>query len=143
MRAFLAVSMALLSASAVNAERANSSLLPSDKGYTQAATYLRKIVVESLRDPDSAKIKEIVVCAFRPDIKVGIMDVNARNGFGGYSGFNIAIAVEHKETRRTLYVNLNPSGREELDEQREVAQLLKACDGAIKEYDAAKRVNPK
>ncbi len=63
---------------------------PADDGVFRAA---KSAVSKALRDPDSARFDDAMVRAQRPNVRGELVDVvcgrvNARNGFGGYSGMS-------------------------------------------------------
>ncbi|HWH22118.1 MAG TPA: hypothetical protein VNT25_02330 [Allosphingosinicella sp.] len=110
-------------------------ILPTDPRYSAASEYLKRIVTDSLRDAESARMGQVIVCSYTPDLKVGIVRVNAKNAYGGYTGYKTFVAFDNSEIRQALSVKENPYGAEEFTEQRAILSLLKACAPVVKAYD--------
>ena len=53
----------------------------------------KHVVLGSLKDPDSAKFGEMVLV---DDGKGACVEVNAKNGFGGYTGYQQAILMNYE-----------------------------------------------
>lgn len=86
----VALFLALFAASALQGPADAQQATPSAKEQRRTMATLRKLMISSLRDPESAKTKSeflswsntseapvLSLCGF----------VNAKNGFGGYGGF--------------------------------------------------------
>ena len=90
----------------------------------------------NLKDPDSAKIGSVIICGWLPDTKVALVNVNAKNSFGGYTGYKIGGVIDSKGTQGVIFINPNPSSAAENESQRALLNILDACKPALEAYNA-------
>jgi hypothetical protein len=112
--------------------------MPTDPQYRQASAYLESIIRDSLRDPESARFGQMIVCSYSPEYKVGIVRVNARNAYGGYAGYATMVAFENAQVRQAMQVRENPYGADQFQEQRAILAVLEACRPVVSAYDTAR-----
>lgn len=60
--------------------------LPAQINVTAAVAAAKRAVIDKLRDPDSAKWRRAKVDTANGNVCI---EVNAKNGFGGYTGFTV------------------------------------------------------
>lgn len=66
----------------------------------------RALVIERLKDPDSAQFRNE---RFMPDGTI-CLEVNAKNGFGGYTGFSHAVVISGSAGDPVAWVDSEPQG---------------------------------
>jgi hypothetical protein len=62
---------------------------------------IKSAVIKILNDPDSARFGEIAIL----NNQCGCISVNAKNGFGGYTGTQQSLVIKNGNAWRALYVN--------------------------------------
>jgi hypothetical protein len=109
-------------------------LLPSDKRYPAAKAHFIAITKANLKDADSAKIGSVIICAWLPDVKLALLNVNAKNSFGAYTGYKIGSVLDDGTNKGVIFINSNPAGPDEFRDQRALLSALQACDPAMEAY---------
>jgi hypothetical protein len=109
-------------------------LLPNDKRYSAAKAHFVSIARTDLKDPDSAKFGSVIVCAWTADVKLALIQVNAKNSFGAYTGLKIGAVIDDGTTRGVIFANLNPSNPAEVSGQNALLSVLDACEPAMVAY---------
>ncbi|MCK0533401.1 hypothetical protein [Sphingobium agri] len=61
-----------------------SACTPAEDPEIESA---KRLVARNLRDPGSAQFRDVTKCAGKPGMVTG--EVNAKNGFGAYGGFEL------------------------------------------------------
>ena len=111
-------------------------ILPNSKKYAAAKTHFIGIVKANLKDAESARFGPVIVCAWLPDLKLGLVNVNAKNSYGAYTGYKIGSVLDDGNTKGVIFLNPHPVGPEQFKEQRALLSALDACEPAIQAYKA-------
>ncbi|MDP3784174.1 MAG: hypothetical protein Q8Q79_14820, partial [Sphingopyxis sp.] len=115
-KSFLFVTLAALGSQA--AAQNPVYMLPSDKRYPAAKAHVIAIAKEGLKDADTAKIGSVIICAWLPDAKMALVNVNAKNSYGAYTGFKIGGVLDDGQTKGVIFINPNPNRPEEYRDQK-------------------------
>ena len=67
------------------------------------------------------------ICAYSPKLKMAVVKVNAKNAFGGYTGFRSGLVMEKEGVGTVVFSDTNSDDVNELQLQISTGQLAMSC----------------